>query len=509
MDLLEQVEDLLKIGYFERNWQSGEGYYSNGFFKLLGYNDMNEVPSHNDFSNFVDKKDRQKFKKVINESLANKSTINIEYKLNQKCGDSIIVQQIGITDYDENDNPLLSKGILQNISERKKAEKKYNEIQKKLIQASKMEAIGRLAGGIAHDFNNMTQVIIGYTEMVMQDIQENDPIYKDLSEILEAAKRSAKITSQLLAFSRQQPINPKPIDLNNILENHLKVIQRVVGENINISWIPEKNLWPIKIDSTQFNQIITNLCINARDAIVDVGEIIIETKNMSIGNEYFIDNSYAAPGKYAMFSLSDTGEGIEKENINKIFEPFYTTKDVGKGTGLGLSTVYGIVKQNSGFINAYSEIGHGTTFKIYFPKADKQTLEKENIESSNIPLGSEETILLVEDDPSILRLCKKLIESLGYNVLASAGPIEALKLNEKYNGNFDLLITDVIMPKMNGNELCKKIQEKNHIKTLFMSGYTANVIVNKGVLKEGINFIQKPFSKKELASKIREVLNKN
>ncbi|MBF0407592.1 MAG: response regulator [Candidatus Riflebacteria bacterium] len=402
-------------------------------------------------------------------------------------------------------------GLFNDITDRKKAEEEKEKLNEKLLQSQKMESVGRLAGGVAHDFNNMLSVIIGYTELIIEKSGPDNTMNHDLEEILKAARRSADITSQLLAFSRQQTISPKPIDLNEAVNGMLNMLQRLIGENIKLVWHPEPDLWTVKIDSAQLDQVLTNLCVNARDAIADVGHITIET-----GRKIFDESSCGnliscIPGDFVMLSVSDDGCGIDRETQMHLFEPFFTTKALGKGTGLGLATVYGIVKQNGGFVNVYSEPGQGATFRIYLPRytaLETDLLEnKDNVIQSIVQVG--ETILLVEDDEMILKLTKTMLEDLGYVVVAAGTPSEAIGLASMHSGNIHLLITDVVMPEINGRDLAKQIQKSfPKLKVLFMSGYTANVIVNRGVLYEGVNFIQKPFSKKDLADKTREALSK-
>lgn len=384
----------------------------------------------------------------------------------------------------------------------------HRNLQEQLIQAQKMESVGRLAGGVAHDFNNMLSIIIGYGELALEKVDSSDSLHADILEILAAAKRSTDITRQLLAFARQQAIAPKVIYPNEIIENMLKMLRRLIGEDIDLAWLPEADGWPVKIDPSQIDQILANLCVNARDAITDVGKVVIETKNISFDEDYCANHTGFVPGEYVMLAISDDGSGIEPEILDKIFEPFFTTKGMGKGTGLGLATVYGIVKQNNGFINIYSEPDQGTTLKVYLLRHTGQMVKETREADFEIPLSRGETILLVEDNDSILNLSKKILEGLGYTVLASTTPSNAVRLAKEYVGELNLLLTDVVMPEMNGRELSKQLQSLYpNINVLFMSGYTANVIGHRGVLEEDVCFIPKPFSKKDLAKTVRRVLD--
>jgi PAS domain S-box-containing protein len=377
-----------------------------------------------------------------------------------------------------------------------------------LMQAQKMEAVGLLAGGVAHDFNNMLSVIIGYTELAMRKVDPTQPLQADLAEIYKAAIRSTDITRQLLAFARKQTVMPEVIDLNQNVEGVLKMLRRLIGEDIDLAWLPHVGLWPVKIDPVQIGQILANLCVNARDAIADVGRISIETGNAVFDETYCTHHLGYVAGEYVLLAVSDDGCGMDRELIDHIFEPFFTNKEMGHGTGLGLSTVYGIVKQNNGFINVYSEPGKGTTFRIYLSRFVDQAIDPRQESTEEIPLSLGETILVVEDEPAILKMAKRMLEKLGYQVLAASMPSEAIGLAEEHASEIHLIITDVVMPEMNGRDLADHLQLLYPgMKMLFMSGYTANVIAHRGVLDEGVNFIQKPFSIKELAIKVQEALS--
>ncbi|HER63500.1 MAG TPA: PAS domain-containing sensor histidine kinase [Desulfobacteraceae bacterium] len=375
-------------------------------------------------------------------------------------------------------------------------------------QMQKMESVGRLAGGVAHDYNNMLSVIIGYTEIAMDKVSPSEPLHADLKEILKAATRSAEITRQLLAFARKQTISPRVLDVNETVEGMLKMIRRLIGEDIDLSWQPTSNLRPVNMDPTQFGQILANLCVNARDAIAGVGKVTIETGMVIFDAAYCADHPGFVPGEFVLLAVSDDGCGMDKETIDNIFEPFFTTKDAAQGTGLGLSTVFGIVKQNNGFVNVYSEPGKGTTFKIYLPRHVGEAEESRAEIVTQAPKGRGETVLLVEDEPAIMEMARRMLEKLGYRVVATNMASEAIRLAGNHTGGIHLLITDVIMPEMNGRDLADQLHGVHpDIKILFMSGYTADVIAHRGVLDEGVNFIQKPFSMKDLGIKVREVLN--
>jgi PAS domain S-box-containing protein len=398
--------------------------------------------------------------------------------------------------------------ITSDITEIRRAEAEREKLQAQLNQAQKLESVGRLAGGVAHDFNNMLGVILGHTELALLQVDENHDLYSDLNEIQTAAKRSADITKQLLAFARKEIISPKQLDLNDTVESMLNMLRRLIGEDIDLSWLPARQLWPVKIDPSQIDQILVNLCVNARDAIAGVGKLTIETGKKSFDEEYCKGHPGFVPGDFVLLAVSDNGCGMDKETLENLFEPFFTTKEVGKGTGLGLATIYGIVKQNNGFINVYSEPGQGATFKIYLPRLVANEATDMTMPEKKAAIGGTETILLVEDEPSILRMTRMMLERKGYNVLSSATPADAVEKATNHFGAIDLLMTDVVMPEMNGRDLAAKVKVFHpDIRLLFMSGYTADVIAHQGVLDAGVAFIQKPFSLADMTEKVRNILD--
>jgi two-component system, cell cycle sensor histidine kinase and response regulator CckA len=408
---------------------------------------------------------------------------------------------------DENGEWLVTEFNV-DITERKRSEAEREKLQIQLNQAQKMESVGRLAGGVAHDFNNMLGVILGHTELALLKVEENNDLISDLNEIQKAAKRSADITKQLLAFARKEIISPKRLDLNDTVESMLNILRRLIGEDIDLLWKPGAHLWPVKMDPSQIDQVLANLCVNARDAIDGVGKLTIKTGRKTFDEEYCKEHAGFVPGDFVLLSVKDNGCGMDKGTLDNLFEPFFTTKDVGKGTGLGLATIYGIVKQNNGFINVYSEAGQGSTFRVYLPRlvADEDT-DKAVPKKKAAAVGSE-TILLVEDEPTILRMTQMMLERKGYTVIPAATPAEAMKKAKNHPGIIHLLMTDVVMPEMNGRNLAEQIfLLYPEIRLLFMSGYTSNVIVHHGVLDEGVAFIQKPFSMAQMTAKVREVLD--
>ncbi len=397
--------------------------------------------------------------------------------------------------------------VIDDITARKQAEEERVALETQLQQAQKMETVGRLAGGVAHDFNNMLGVIIGHTQMALDGVDVDLPLYDDLTEIRLAAERSADLTRQLLAFARKQTVMPKELDLNETVKGMLKMLERLIGENVGLVWKPSADLWRVKMDPSQVNQILTNLCVNARDAIADVGHVTIMTSNITIDEAYCTDHAGFVPGEFVCLTVSDDGCGMNEELLAHVFEPFYTTKGVGEGTGLGLSSVYGAVKQNGGFISVYSELGHGTIFTIYIPRFVQSSIQLPESKPAVPTIRGHETILLVEDEPSILKLAKKMLERLGYTVITAATPGEAMELAEQHHGEINLLLTDVVMPEMNGRDLAKNLLSLYPgMGRLFMSGYTSDVIAHQGKVEEGMYFIQKPFSMSELSTMVRRAL---
>ena len=409
---------------------------------------------------------------------------------------------------DQNGTPIRSVGVCTDITAQRHAEEEREKLQAQLLQSQKLESVGRLAGGVAHDFNNVLGVIIGNVELMQDELPASSNLSEYASEILKAAERAASLTRQLLAFARKQTVAPKVQNLNDTVGNMLKMLDRLIGEDIDLAWIPSQPLWLVKMDTTQVDQILANLCVNARDAISGNGKVTIETANVVFDEAYCQDHTGTVPGEYVLLAVSDDGCGMDKEIQRKIFEPFFTTKAVGHGSGLGLATVFGIVKQNNGFINVYSEPGKGSTFKIYLPRHQGSETVESSCEQTMTPHGHGETVLLVEDDQSLLALSTHMLESEGYTVLAASTPDDAVQLAKDFSNPIHLLITDVIMPGMNGRDLQRILHEtRPSMRSLFMSGYTANVIAHHGVLDANVQFIQKPFGRNAILQKVRSVLD--
>jgi two-component system cell cycle sensor histidine kinase/response regulator CckA len=399
-------------------------------------------------------------------------------------------------------------GVATDITKRKLAEEALHRSEEQLRQAQKMEAVGKLAGGVAHDFNNLLTAINGYTEISLIRLKPHDPLYSNLTEIKKAGERAASLTRQLLAFSRKQILQPKVLDLNQLVLEMEKMLQRLIGEDIDILVRLPLNVGKVKADPNQIEQVLMNLSVNARDAMPKGGKLTIETANIDINETYCSNHVSVRPGPYVMLAVSDTGCGMDAVTQQHVFEPFFTTKEVGKGTGLGLATVYGIVKQSEGNIWVYSEVGRGTTFKIYLPRIDKPSEEqKPNSETLRSPIGSE-TVLLVEDEELVRKMVKEILEEGGYQVLEAKHGNEAVEIAEQFRGQIDLMLSDVVMPKMGGRELAKQLAPiRKDMRVLYMSGYTDDAIVHHGVLDEGTAFIGKPFMPSALLRKVREILD--
>ncbi|MBU4263466.1 MAG: response regulator [Proteobacteria bacterium] len=410
--------------------------------------------------------------------------------------------------FSDNSELILTEGIAEDITEHRRAEAERAKLENQLRQSQKMETVGLLAGGIAHDFNNLLTIILGYSDMLAADFVEDDPHRDQLQAITHAGERAKEMTQRLLAFSRKQIIKPKPLALGAIIQQFVDMLRRTIREDIVIELRISPSLSLVRADSGQIEQVLANLSINAQDAMPEGGIMTIEASDIDLDESYTTSHPEIVPGPYVMLAVSDTGMGMDKESMEHIFDPFFTTKELGKGTGLGLSTVYGIVKQHGGSISVYSKKGHGSTFKVYLPKLVEKDAPIEEYEIPPDEMGSgTETILLAEDDELVRALALTMLQSLGYQVLVAQNPHHCVELATGHRGVINLLLTDVVMPGMNGKDLFDQLRLiLPELKVLFMSGYTSNVITHHGVIDEGLNFVQKPFTIRTLAKKVRTAL---
>ncbi len=496
--------DAANEGLWDWNVVKNEVFYSPRYWTMLGFPHRDDVLDIGTWLKLMHPEDVKKAYEMNRQIIDGlNDSFDIEFRMHTFDGNWKWVRSRGkVIDRDENGKAMRILGTHSDIDKRKKFEEERERLENQLNQAKKMESVGRLAGGVAHDFNNMLSVIKGHVEMALEEVSGEQSVHHDLLQIEQAANHSADLTRQLLAFARKQTVAPRLIDINETIVKLLSILKRLLGERIELLWKPGHDVWNIKFDPAQLDQVMTNLCVNARDAMRAAGKIIIETANTVIDEEYCKFHAGFVPGEFVQITVSDTGEGIDEKNIHYIFEPFYTTKETGVGTGLGLATVYGIIKQNNSFINVYSEKGVGSTFTIYIPRqlADGEKKSETDIEVSEKQDGNE-TILLVEDEDAILIMARLMLEKQGYKVLAAPTPFDALTVAESHDGDIHLLLTDVIMPGMNGRELRDRIRQTvPGIRYLFMSG------AEQGVMETDMNFLQKPFSRLDFLNAVRRAL---
>jgi len=467
---------------------------------------MDKVPkTSEEFFRLLHPDDRREVETAIGLAIAAKSAYALEFRTIWPDGSTHWIDGRGQASYDADGKPIELRGIGLDVTARK-------SLERQLEQSQKMESVGQLAGGIAHDFNNLLTVINGTAELAIAELREGGPLHEDLHEDLQeirrAGERAAALTRQLLAFSRKQILQPQAMDFNAVVVEMESLLRRLIGEDIDLVVRPTQGLGCVKADPGQMEQVIVNLAVNARDAMPHGGQLTIETRNVEIDEPYAREHGVAVkPGPYVMLAISDTGVGMDQVTREQIFEPFFTTKGPGKGTGLGLSTVYGIVKQSGGFIWVYSEVGQGTSFKIYLPQVADVAGGKRH-SPTVAPAHGTETILLVEDVEGLRKLTKRMLESAGYTVLTAANGEEALLMLERDDKPLHLMVTDVVMPGMSGRTLAEQFDAtRPGMKVLYMSGYTDDVVVRHGVLDEGMPFLAKPFTAVELTRKVREVLD--
>jgi len=470
--------------------------------RILGYESQEELTTHrmeSDIRHYVDSSSCEKLKTTLAEKGV---VVGFESEVYRKDLTKLWISQSVRAIRDENGNVLFHEGSIEDITERKTLEEQFR-------QAQKMEAVGKLAGGVAHDFNNLLTAIIGYSDLNLQQLQPGNPLRSDIEEIKKAGQRASSLTRQLLAFSRKQVLQPMVLDLNHTVSEMHKMLQRLIGEDVQLEMVLDPALGSVKADPGQIEQVLMNLAVNARDAMPDGGKVTIETANIHLEGQQANDHVTGKPGPHVMLAMRDTGCGMDRQTQAQIFEPFFTTKPVGHGTGLGLSTVYGIVKQSGGSILVYSEVGKGTTFKVYLPRVDEKVREVQQIAArAEFPRGTE-TILLAEDDETVRKLTTVVLRTQGYQVLEAANGDAALSICERFGGEIHLLLSDVVMPEMSGRELVHRLAGmRPEMRVLYMSGYTANAMIQQGASQGKVNFLQKPFTPSALAQKVREILGK-
>jgi PAS domain S-box-containing protein len=456
--------------------------------ELIGENLINDVAAH-----------PEQAEDMLRTAIESQKPGGTEMEWKQRDGKPILVRVAGRC-VREGERVLWYELVAEDISEHRALESQFR-------QAQKMEAIGRLAGGIAHDFNNLLMVISGYSQLVLDEVRGESPTRNAVEEIQKAADRATSLTRQLLAFSRKQMLSPRVLDLNALVLDNLKMLPRLIGEDIEVVNIPGRELGHVKADPGQLEQVLLNLVVNARDAMPRGGKLTIETANVSLDEAYTRSHPTMQPGEYVMLAISDTGSGMDQDTQSRIFEPFFTTKGP-KGSGLGLSTVYGIVKQSGGYVWVYSEVGRGSTFKIYLPRVAKAELPEAAKRTTKF-LRGRETVLLVEDEANLRRLVRGFLQRQGYTVIEAEDGQAALEAASHHVGPIHLLLTDVVMPDMNGRELARKLSMLHpRTRVLYMSGYTENAIHHNGALETGVVFLQKPFTEEALTEKVREVLER-
>ena len=501
--ILDAIDDIvMSASVKERNFT----YLSPSFAKLFGNNIEEHLQNWHLWIESVHPDDRQLlYKATLKRTVEGIS--EQEFRIIKPDGDIAWVRARSKVITDKNGEPDRMQRILTDITRYKQAEQQQEKLQAQLLQSQKMESVGRLAGGIAHDFNNMLSVIIGHADLALRCLAPGQPLHKTFTQICKTAERAGVLTRELLAFAGKQTIAPEVLDVNESIEGMLTMLRRLIGDHINLVWQPGENLDPVKIDPSQINHVLAEVCLNAKDAVNDGGTITITTGSASINEFLCTQQPSLVPGEYITLTISDDGRGMDSETLANIFEPFFTRKELGKG--LGMATVYGIVEQNNGFINIASEPGIGTCVTIYLPQyTSAKPLSLVPAGKTEPPAEDIKTILLVEDEPENLEMFRTMLESMGYRVLAAGSPQECLRLAQSHTGRIDLLITDVVMPEMNGRELADTfIATHPSTQCLFMSGYSAEVITRNGILVNGINFIEKPFTLQKFADKIKKILS--
>ena len=484
---------------YDRDIGANQVTYGGNYQGVLGYSEQEMSGGLLEWEDRIHPDDRVAFRQQMERVISSLGPFHLEYRVRKKDGTYLTAKDNGYFISDHAGNLVRMVGFVVDITNQRIAEQR-------LLQAHKMEAIGNLAGGVAHDFNNLLTIMKGYSDLSLEQLEPDSPQRPNIEAILEAANRAAALTRQLLAFSRKQPLAPQVLDLNSAVANMDRMLRRLIGEDIILIAHLNPKVSYVKADPVQIEQIIMNLAVNARDAMPNGGNLIIETTNVEMDAEYADKQLGVPPGPYVMLAVSDSGMGMDEETRSHIFEPFFTTKEKDKGTGLGLSTVYGIVKQSGGYIWVYSEPGRGTSFKIYFPRVEAK-LSSSEAPRVNKPKGGSETVLVVEDDEGVRTLARKILERDGYCVLEARDSVEAGSIAHQHR-EIDLMVTDVVMPGMSGRALAESMASRlPKMKVLFLSGYTDDAIVQHGILERDMYFLQKPFTADALSKKVRDLLD--
>ena len=508
-EALEESEERFRtFADFTYDWESWIGpdqkyiYVSPSCERTTGYSAEEFFENPGLFMELVHPDDRESVSMHLRSHMEDTEAQHSDFRIIVRDGDILWISHNCQPVYDRDGKWIGRRTSNRDITDRIR-------LEAQLRQAQKMEAVGRLAGGVAHDFNNLLMTIMGYADLMLMDLAKDDPFREKLEQIGQGGKRAAALTRQLLAFSRRQILQPVVLDLNALITGFVKMLERLIGEDVELETVLASGLRRVEADPGQMEQVIMNLVINARDAMPGGGKLTIETVNVDLDEDYTKEHDVSLqPGPYVMLGVSDTGTGMDEETRSLIFEPFFTTKEVGKGTGLGLATVYGIVKQSGGYIWVYSEPGQGTTFKVYLPAVEGEALSREKEQTSYHDLTGSETILIVEDDDKVRNLACEILEPQGYSIIEAQNGIEALRVSEEHGDQIHLMIADVVMPKMGGRELAEHLRPlRPDMKVIYMSGYTDNAILRHGVLSPGIEFLQKPISAEALKRKVREVLD--
>ncbi|MCK6547565.1 PAS domain S-box protein [Myxococcota bacterium] len=508
---LRQIVRLRKIGVLDHDHRSGVIYVSPELRDICQWSRDLE-PKMEDFVTLIHPEDRAHVVAHVDRGHApdGDGSAAYEFRIVRADGSVRWLATRSQTFFEEVDGvrrPLRTVGAVRDITDERHAAEEQERLRTQLAHAQKLESIGRLAGGVAHDFNNMLTVILGHAELLLLELDETSPLRSSIVEMERAAQRSAELTRQLLAFARRQAVSPKILDLRETVEGSLKMLRRLVGDDLGLSWAPSPTLWPVKIDPAQVDQILANLAANARDAIAGHGEIAISTRNFVAHAHFYERHPEAKAREYALLTVRDTGVGMDASTLAHVFEPFFTTKGLGQGTGLGLATVFGIVQQNEGIIEVESEVGRGTKVTIYLPRASETATDPCDPRVAESIPGGTETILLVENESSVLGLKQTILQRLGYHVLAAAGPREALVLLDEPGAHVDLLVTDVIMPEMNGRELWTEARTRSpSLPCLFVSAHPVSILSSRGILDDQVHFLQKPFTTNDFARAVRAAL---